>query len=55
VERAAKRVLAASAEGDALGIQMAVLRRFAKLVPVDEIAVERQIARYFIDLGRFRI
>jgi hypothetical protein len=24
-------------------------------VPVDEIAVERQIARYFIDLGRFRI
>jgi alkylation response protein AidB-like acyl-CoA dehydrogenase len=55
VERAAKGVLAASAEGDALGIQMAVLRRFAKLVPVDEIAVERQIARYFIDLGRFRI
>jgi hypothetical protein len=48
-------VLAASAEGDALGIQLTVLRRFAKATPVDEIAVDQQIARYFIDLGRFRI
>ena len=55
VERAAKRVLAASSEGDSLGIQLTVLRRFTKIEPVDEIAIERQIARYFIDLGRFRI
>jgi alkylation response protein AidB-like acyl-CoA dehydrogenase len=55
VEQAARRVLAASAEGDALGIQLTVLRRFARVAPADEIAVNRQIARYFIDAGRFRI
>jgi len=55
VDQAARRVLAASAEGDALGIQLTVLRRFSKATPVDEIALGRQVARYFIDSGRFRI
>jgi butyryl-CoA dehydrogenase len=55
VEQAARRVLAASAEGDALGIQMAVLRRFARIAPVEGIALNRGIARHFIDAGRFRI
>jgi alkylation response protein AidB-like acyl-CoA dehydrogenase len=55
VEQAARRVLAASAEGDALGIQLSVLRRFVRVAPADAIAVDRQIARYFLDAGRYRI
>jgi butyryl-CoA dehydrogenase len=55
VEQAARRVLTAASEGDALGIQLAVLRRFAKNEPVDEIALDRQIARHFLDQGRYRI
>ena len=55
VERAAKRVLTASAEGDALGIQLTVLRRFARVAPVDSISTSRKIARYFLDAGRYRI
>jgi alkylation response protein AidB-like acyl-CoA dehydrogenase len=55
VEQAARRVLAASAEGDALGIQLTVLRRFARVAPAESIAADRQIARYFLDVGRYRI
>ena len=55
VEQTARRVLAASAEGDALGIQLTVLRRFARVAPVESVAVDRQIARYFLDAGRYRI
>jgi alkylation response protein AidB-like acyl-CoA dehydrogenase len=55
VEQAARRVLAASAEGDALGIQLTVLRRVAKTAPVDTVAVSRQIASYFTNLGRYKI
>ena len=55
VEQAARRVLAASAEGDALGIQLSVLRRFARVAPAESIALDRQIARYFLDAGRYRL
>jgi butyryl-CoA dehydrogenase len=55
VERAARRVLAAASEGDALGVQLAVLRRFARVAPADEIALQRQIARHFLEQGRYRI
>ena len=55
VEQAARRVLAASAEGDALAIQLTVLRRFARVEPTESIAVNRRIARYFLDAGRYRI
>jgi len=55
VERAARRVLTAASEGDALGIQLAVLRRFARLPPMDEIALHRQIAQHFLEQGRYRI
>jgi alkylation response protein AidB-like acyl-CoA dehydrogenase len=54
VEQAARRVLAASAEGDAQAIQLGVLRRFAKVVPVDGVALNRTIARHFLDVGRYR-
>jgi alkylation response protein AidB-like acyl-CoA dehydrogenase len=55
VEQAARRVLAASAEGDALAIQLGVLRRFARVAPVDAITVNRHIASYFSNLGRYRV
>ena len=54
-EQAAKRVLAASAEGDALTIQLTVLRRFAKVAPVDSTALGRAIAHEVIGAGRYRI
>jgi alkylation response protein AidB-like acyl-CoA dehydrogenase len=55
VEQAARRVLAASAEGDVLGIQLSVLRRFSRVAPAESIALDRQIARYFLDAGRYRL
>lgn len=55
VEQAARRVLTAASEGDALGIQLAVLRRFARVAPMDEIALHRQIAKHFLEQGRYRI
>jgi alkylation response protein AidB-like acyl-CoA dehydrogenase len=54
-EQAARRVLAASAEGDALSVQLGVLRRFARLAPIDGVALNRTIARHFLDAGRYRI
>jgi len=55
VEQAARRVLAAASEGDALGIQLTVLRRFARHTPVDDIALTRAIARQCLETGRYRI
>jgi alkylation response protein AidB-like acyl-CoA dehydrogenase len=55
VEQAARRVLAASSEGDSLAIQLTVLRRFARMTPSDIVAVQRKIAHYFLDLGRYRL
>jgi len=55
VEQAARRVLAAASEGDALTIQLTVLRRFARSTPADSIALSRTIARPIIEIGRYRI
>ncbi|HKS83790.1 MAG TPA: acyl-CoA dehydrogenase family protein [Candidatus Acidoferrales bacterium] len=44
IEKEARTVLAAVAEGDALITQLAVLRRFAKHAPVDTIAARRRVA-----------
>jgi alkylation response protein AidB-like acyl-CoA dehydrogenase len=55
VEQAARRILAASSEGDALAIQLTVLRRFARIPPSDRVATERKIAHHFLDLGRYRM
>jgi len=54
VEQAARRVLAASSEGDSLAIQLTVLRRFAKANPIDSIAVSRSIAADVIQFGKYR-
>ncbi|HUA17876.1 MAG TPA: acyl-CoA dehydrogenase family protein [Bryobacteraceae bacterium] len=44
VESAARNVLAASSEGDALRTNLAVLRRFTRFEPVNAIAARRRIA-----------
>jgi butyryl-CoA dehydrogenase len=54
-EQAARRVLTASAEGDTLGIQLAVLRRFTRSTPADTIALNRTIASHFLNSGRYRL
>ena len=54
VDQTARRVLAASAEGDALAVQLGVLRRLARIAPDDGITLNRTIARHFIDAGRYR-
>jgi alkylation response protein AidB-like acyl-CoA dehydrogenase len=53
-EQAARRVLAASAEGDVLSVQLGVLRRFARVSPVNTIVLNRAIAQHFINQGRYR-
>jgi len=54
VEQAARRILAASAEGDALAVQLGVLRRLARVAPIDGVVLNRSIARHFINAGRYR-
>ena len=55
VEQAARRVLAASSEGDALAMQLTILRRFSRQTPADSAAINRSIAAHFINLGRYRL
>jgi butyryl-CoA dehydrogenase len=55
VEKAARRILAAASDGDNLAIQLTVLRRFARITPSDSVASERNIARHFLELGRYKI
>ncbi len=47
-EQAARRILAACAEGDALRTQLAILRRLARFTPADVVSVSRAVARYCI-------
>jgi alkylation response protein AidB-like acyl-CoA dehydrogenase len=53
VELAARRVLAASAEGDMLRTQLAILRRLAKFVPADAVALSRTVARHCIAAEKY--
>jgi hypothetical protein len=55
VELAARKVIAAVAEGDMLRTQMALLRRLAKHEPADTITLGRQIARHVIEAGRYAL
>jgi alkylation response protein AidB-like acyl-CoA dehydrogenase len=54
-ERAARRVLAACGEGDALQTQLAILRRLARVAPADVVALSRAVARKCIELERYPI
>jgi butyryl-CoA dehydrogenase len=55
VERSARKVIAAVAEGDMLRTQMAIVRRLAKHDPTDTIATGRQIARHVVEAGRYTL
>src|SRR5208283_3105733 len=44
-EQAARRVLAACAEGDLLRTQLAILRRLARFTPADAVGLSRAVAQ----------
>jgi alkylation response protein AidB-like acyl-CoA dehydrogenase len=53
IEAAAKKVIAAVAEGDMLRTQMAILRRLSKHEPVNTIALRQQIANRVLEAGKY--
>jgi alkylation response protein AidB-like acyl-CoA dehydrogenase len=55
IEAAAKRVVAAVAEGDMLRTQLAILRRLAKCEPFNTIALKQQIAEKVIERGKYTL
>jgi alkylation response protein AidB-like acyl-CoA dehydrogenase len=55
IESAARAVLAASSEGDALRTNLAVLKRFTKFEPVNAIAVRRKIAARLLEADRYAV
>jgi len=52
-EHAARRILAACAEGDMLRTQLAILRRLAKFTPANVIGLSRTIAQHCIQAERY--
>jgi butyryl-CoA dehydrogenase len=46
-------VLAASAEGDELRTQMAILRRLARVEPANVVELSRSVARAAVELERY--
>jgi alkylation response protein AidB-like acyl-CoA dehydrogenase len=55
VEAAAKKVIAAVADGDMLRTQLAILRRLAKHEPFNTIELRQQIAQKMIERGKYVI
>jgi len=55
LERCARTVIAAVAEGDIARTQFAILRRLAKHDPADTIALRRQVAQHVIRVARYAI
>ncbi|MGA2597421.1 MAG: acyl-CoA dehydrogenase, partial [Bryobacteraceae bacterium] len=53
VESAGRTVLAASAEGDMLRTNLAVLKRFTKFEPVNAIALRRKLAGRLLEAERY--
>ena len=53
IEAAARKVLAAVAEGDMLRTQLVILRRLAKHEPFNTIALRQQIAQKTIESGKY--
>jgi alkylation response protein AidB-like acyl-CoA dehydrogenase len=53
LENQVKQILAAVSVGDELRIQLAALRRFTKSVPIDLIALRREIAQALNDAGKY--
>ena len=55
VESAARKVIAAVADGDMLRTQLAILRRLAKYEPFNTIELRRQIAQKVIERGKYTL
>ncbi len=55
IELAARKVIAAAAEGDMQRTQLTILRRLAKHDPADTIALRRQVAEAVIQAGRYNL
>jgi alkylation response protein AidB-like acyl-CoA dehydrogenase len=53
VESAARRVIAAVADGDTLRTQLAILRRLSKYEPFNTIGLRQQIAQRMIERGKY--
>ena len=53
LEAAAKKVVAAVAEGDMLRTQMAIVRRLTKHEPVNVIALQEKIAARVLETGKY--
>ena len=53
IESWGRAILAACGEGDALRMNLAVLKRFCKHEPVDSIGLRRKIAARLLDAGRY--
>ncbi len=53
IEAAARKVIAAIAEGDMLRTQMAILRRLVKYDPINTIALREKIAARVIEQGKY--
>ena len=53
LEAAAKKVIAAVAEGDMLRTQMAIVRRLAKHEPVNVIALQEKVASRVLETGKY--
>jgi len=54
-EQSARRVLAASAEGDMLRTQLAILRRLARYTPADTVALSHTVAKVALQLERYPV
>jgi hypothetical protein len=55
IEKSARVVIAAVAEGDMARTQFAILRRLARHDPADTIALRRQIAAHVIKAGKYSL
>jgi len=55
VESAAKKVIAAVADGDMLRTQLAILRRLGKYEPFNTIELRQQIAQKMIERGKYTL
>jgi alkylation response protein AidB-like acyl-CoA dehydrogenase len=55
IESAARKVIAAVADGDMLRTQLAILRRLAKYEPFNTIELRQQIAQKMIERGKYSL
>jgi hypothetical protein len=55
IEKSARMVIAAVAEGDMARTQFAILRRLGKHDPADTIALRRQVATHQIKAGKYAL